>query len=159
MFEEVVKNKLSNLFGKSCCRQRVGIARSLIVGFGDRVPRKNKIRLNDEFKGEWELGTFSAEWCVSYLGSNLCSSRDFIEQSLLELDEKLNKITFGKIEAIDFVSKSHVRVRLDGNIIIDFLASTKQEDENEDEFFHVFCPNSEFIACSLQRGWFFEKNK
>ena len=55
-FDEVVEVILPDLFGKPCCRQRVGLARSLIVGFGERIARRSKARLNDDFNGEWEIG-------------------------------------------------------------------------------------------------------
>jgi hypothetical protein len=151
--DTTLQSVIAGLIGKTCCRQRVGRMCSLSLGFGSKIPH-GKPRLADDFYGEWEIGTYSAEWSIVQGDAILFSSRDFAEESLLELDEKLNKIPLGKIEALDFISKAYIRMQLNGGIHIDFLAS---DEEDEDEFFHVFCPDNIFIACSLNKGWFIER--
>jgi hypothetical protein len=156
-FDEVVHVVLAELFGKPSCRQRVGRMSSLSVGFGERIPH-GKPRMVDDFYGEWELGTYSAKWNISSGEEILCSNHNISGKDLIELDEKVNKLPLGKIRAIEFVSKSFVLVRLDGDIHIDFIVQDEEDDENE-EFFHVFCPNNVFVACSFRKGWIVDKRK
>lgn len=150
-----VQIAIAGLIGKSCCRQRVGRGRSLSLGFGDKVFH-GKTRLIDPFYGEWEVGSYCAEWHIVQGETSLCSSHDFVDKPLMELDKKLSKILLGKIEALEFLDKLHIRIRLSAGIQIDFLA--KYGEDDDDEFFHVFCPNGNFVACSLNEGWLVGKS-
>ena len=153
-FEDVVNAWLLPMFGQRCCRQRVGQARSLTIGFGNPVFHKKKIHLVDEFRGEWEIGTYSADWRVVRKAVQLCSRNDVIESSLIELDEKLNRIQLGAILSLEFVSEQHIRAQLTDEVSVDFLAPHGEDED--DAFFHVFAPDDIFIAYSLSQGWFVE---
>lgn len=137
---------VSGLLGSTCCRQRVGRSRSLSLGFGKKTPHGNS-RLVDDYYGEWEIGTFSAAWRVISNGTILCGSQDVVD-SLSELDERIEKIQFGQIRSISLASQFDVRVTFD-EMYIEFLATASEQDE----IFHIFCPQNLCVEYSIAGGW------
>ena len=146
-FNNVVQPAIADLIGKDCCRQRVGRMRSLSLGFGKKIPH-GKARLVDDFYGEWEIGTYLAAWRVVHDGRILCGSQDIVD-SVPELDERLSKIKFGRIKTISVFSKFDIRINFDGEKYLDFLGS----GSDDDELFHIFCPESMHIEYSISGGW------
>lgn len=142
-----LQNLLIGLTGKACCRQRVGRGRSLSLGFGEKIPH-GRTRLVDGFYGEWEIGTYSAAWRIISDEKLLCGSQDVVD-NLEELDKRLGEITIGRIESVCLVSKFDVRVNLDKGMHIDFLGAGSEGDE----IFHIFLPDGQCLAYSVQSGW------
>ena len=142
-----VQTAINGLIGISCCRQRLGIKRSLSLGFGNKIPHDNS-RLADSYYGEWEIGTYSAAWRVVYNGNVLCGSQDIID-STLELEEQFRQIQLGRISGVYLASKFDVRVEFDDGKKIDFLGASSDDDE----MFHIFCPNGLYVKYSTFIGW------
>ncbi len=135
------------MLGKPCCRQRVWRSRSLSLGFGEKVYHGNS-RLVDPFYGEWEIGTFYSAWRVIYEKSILCGSTDTCD-SLDELDAKIKRIEFGRIESLKQPTAFDVCARFDTGITVEFLGTFSDGDES----FHIFGPEKLHIMFSIPDGW------
>ncbi|MDD5412120.1 MAG: hypothetical protein PHF31_12025 [Methylobacter sp.] len=146
-FDSDLQSLIAGLIGKPCCRQRIGRMRSLSIGFGNKIAH-GKARLIDDFYGEWGIGTYLSAWRVVHEDVILCGSQDVVE-SLSELDERLGRIEIGRIQEINFVSKFHIQAYCDNGIYIDFLAASSDDDE----MFHIFCPEGVCIEYSVLGGW------
>lgn len=142
-----IQDVIKLIIGRPCCRKQVGSMRSLSLGFGNKVPQSNP-RVKTTFYGEWELGTYNGAWRISCQGKISCASNDPVE-SIGELDSALNDIQLGSVIAIGHLTSFDVRVELEPGIFIDFLAATSDDDE----CFHIFCPNDMYVEFSTQRGW------
>ena len=138
---------INGLIGKPCCRQRLGSKRSLSIGFGNKIPHGNS-RLVDSYYGEWEIGTYSATWRLVDNGKVLCGSKNVIG-SLLELEDQFRQIQLGRISGVYLASKFDVRVEFDDGKKIDFLGASSDDDE----MFHIFCPNGLYVKYSTFIGW------
>lgn len=145
--EIVMQEAISGMIGKACCRQRVGRMHSLSIGFGERIFH-GKSNLPDTFYGEWEIGTYSTAWRVIQNVKILCGSQD-TDESISDLDERLNTIGLGRIIAVHAISRFDIRIAFDGDTIIDFLGSISDDDE----IFHIFGPNNLYIEYSVCDGW------
>ena len=136
-----------DLYGKNCCRKRVGRSRSLSVGFGNKVPHSKSMTV-DSFYGEWEIGTYSSAWRVTDKGRIICGSSDVVD-SVDELDERLQRIEFGSILGIETFSRFDIRVTLAHEICIDFICVSVEDDE----IFHIFGPEKFFTEYTFAEGW------
>lgn len=145
--DSVVHLALANLSGQACWRQRVGRARSLSLGFGKKIPH-GRDRMVDRFDAEWELGTYTATWRIVRAEKILCGSHEVVD-SLAELNECVGRLKIGRIGAVSMISKFDIRVALDNDMHIDFLGA----GSGDDEIFHVFCPDGQYLAYSITCGW------
>ena len=117
------------------------------MGFGARI-QHGKPGLKDDYKGEWELGTYGCAWRVIGDGKILCGSDDSVD-SIDELDRALNHIAFGAIISLQRRGRFDICIELDNNMAIDFFASASDDDE----LFHIFCPGNKYVRFTAQRGW------
>jgi hypothetical protein len=138
---------VDQLYKKQCCRQKVGRMRSLSLGFGQKRYHGN-LRLNDDFYGEWEIGTYYSAWRVVKNGHILCGSQNVVD-STDELNTALGKIEFGRVDSLHQIGCFDVRLELDNDIAVDFISTISDNDE----CFHIFCPNNIYIAFSINEGW------
>lgn len=145
-FDGEVRNTLAGLWHRPCCRQSLTAGRGLSVGFGEKIPH-GKPRLRDTFYGEWEIGTWEASWRITRNGVVLCGSQDGDTADLLH--ERLQEIELGSILGIEAPSRFDIRVRLDGEVLIDFFTTSSVDDET----FHVFCPQNLYVGYSWTAGW------
>ena len=137
------------MFGKPCCRKRVWRSRSLSLGFGKKVYHKSPpFKLVDAFYGEWEIGTYCYAWRVIKNETILCASSDAVD-SVDELDAAIKRIKFGRVVSLEQLTNLDVRVGFDSGIAVDFLATVSDEDEG----FHIFCPENKFIGFTVGSGW------
>ena len=120
--------------------------RSLSLGFGNQVHRKTK--LIDKFYGEWEIGTYLVAWRVIQGGRVVCGSQDAAD-SIEELNLALRRIEFGRFASLRQLTELDVRVEFDNDVAVDFLATISDEDE----CFHIFCPENIYIEFSLRGAW------
>lgn len=139
------------LFGKKCCRVRVGLLKSLSLGFGKKIFH-NKTRLNDTYYGEWEIETFCCSWRILKGDRIICASNDGDEK---DLDEDIHKIEIGAITEIIKLNDIDVRVKFDNGVQIDFLATTSDYDDN---IFHIFCPEHYYVGLTLAGKWIKQKS-
>ena len=51
------------IIGKVCWQIRLGYGQELCLEIGEKIPYHSPI-LDDEFKGEWQLGTRASEWAI-----------------------------------------------------------------------------------------------
>lgn len=142
-----IQDLLKPMFGKPCCRKQVGSMKSLSIGFGNKIQHGNP-KLKDDYYGEWELGTYNSAWRVMDKRRILCGIHDPVD-SIEELNGALNRIELGSITSLEHYRNLDVRVELDNNIIIDFLAATSDDDE----LFHIFCPGDKYVEFTVERGW------
>ena len=141
------RSAFSGLFGKQCCRQRVGEWRSLSIGFGEKVPHTDN-RTADSYYGEWEIGTYSSAWRIICGDRLLCGSMNLVD-FFGDLDQELQRIQLGIVCDIEALSSFDIRVKLDNEIFIDFFGMSTVEDE----MFHIFGPDSLYVEFKLIDGW------
>lgn len=94
----------------------------------------------------WELGTYNCAWRIIKHGAVICGSRDASEPA--ELNDVIQTIEFGKFISVRKLSEFDVRVELD-IAIVDFLLDFSDDDES----FHIFCPENLYIEFSARQGW------
>lgn len=147
--DTIINKHINLLLGNRCCRRQVGNNRSLSLGFGKKIYHDEpQTRLRDEFYGEWEIGTYYRSWRVIKDNKIICGSNDSVD-SIEELDAALNQIDFGIVESLVQTSSFDVRVNLDNGISVDFLSTIKDDDE----IFHLFCPDNLCVIFSIHAGW------
>jgi len=144
--DATVQEVIKDMVGKPCCRQQVGRGRSLSLGFGEKIRRATAI--SDGVYGEWEIGTYYGSWRVIHDGKILCGSRDAAD-SIEDLNVALSRIRFGRFANLRQLTDWDVRVELDNGVMIDFLA----EVSDDDEVFHIFCPENRCVQFSIVGGW------
>ena len=149
---KTILEKLRPLVGKKCCRARIGDSRSLSLGFGRRIRHGNP-KLLDKFYGEWEIGTYYCAWRVRKKNTILLAKNDH-EEKEGELDERLQRINFGRIRSIDQTTRIDVRVSFEDGIFVEFLATISDDDE----YFHVFGPDNFHIDLSRNGKWTVSKS-
>lgn len=148
--EHTIPSILNPMFGQSCSRIQVGRNRTLSLGFGKHVPRKNP-RGRDQFRGEWEIGTYQNGWriikthdvsAVIHGAQDLCDSEhEFVEQ--------IESLEFGRILSCKELTNFDIRVKFDSGLLLDVFSLTNDDDES----FHVFCPNNIFVKFLPGCGW------
>ena len=139
--------KFLKLIGQPCCRQRVGQFRSISLGFGEKVLHGSQNRA-DHYYGAWELGSYRSAWRIIRDKVILCGSGDLVD-SLEELDEKLQHIEFDSIKQIEQISELDFCIYFYNGISIEFFAVSSDDDE----IFHLFCPDGSSLAYSLEGQW------
>lgn len=142
-----LERALAPLFTKPCCRQRIGSSRSLSMGFGNKVTHGNA-RLPDPFYGEWEIGTYYGSWRITQQNEIVLGNRDVVD-SEEEMNLRFRAVNLGKIIGISSVSRYDVRVAFSGDLALDILDTSSDDDE----LFHVFGPDGLFVEYSSRHGW------
>lgn len=144
-----LKEFLAPMRGKRCCKQRVSEPRGLRLGFGDKVFHGNP-KLIDEYYGEWEMGTYYCAWRVVEGGLLVCGSNDSVE-SANAIDTRIGQIRFGTFQAIEQLSSLDVRVVFDTGIMVDFLSTTSDADDECLGIIHG--PSHRAAEFSAAGGW------
>jgi len=121
--------------------------RSISLGFGRRVFH-NKKHLEDNFYGEWEIGTYTNSWRVTERNSIIIGSQDEVD-SIEELNKKLERVRFGRISSIEISNNVDVIIKFNNEIILEVLAVS----DSDDEIFHIFGPENFYIEYSINRSW------
>jgi hypothetical protein len=145
MNNEILK-AIKPIFGQKCCRARINSFKYLSLGFGKKIFHNNP-KLDDEYYGEWEIGSYRSSWRIMRGERVLLGKQDVEENN--ELNEKLSKIKFGEIVFIKQISKLDIRVELKNNLFVDFLSTFSDIDES----FHIFCPDHMFIEMDNKGRW------
>jgi hypothetical protein len=78
----------------------------------------------------------------------VCGSQDAAD-SIEELNLALRRIEFGRFASLRQLTELDVRVEFDNDVAVDFLATISDEDE----CFHIFCPENIYIEFSLRGAW------
>lgn len=133
--------------GKKCCRVRVGAYKSLSLGFGGKKYHNNQ-KIDDDFYGEWEMGTYYCAWRVCKNNRILCGVSD-PEETINDLNARVQKIDFGSLYSVTQLSEMDIRVETDSGVVVDFLATISDDDE----YFHIFCPDNVYIELSKGGKW------
>jgi hypothetical protein len=136
MFEKIV--------GQPCMRTEVGSMRSISLGFGEEAKDPNRRR--KRHYRLWEIGTYSGDWRIMN-GVSVVLAKSF-SSDIGELDAKLTLLHLGLFASVQQLSESAIRVNLDNGLAVEFFGNT----DDDDEYFHVFCPESVYIEFS-QKGW------
>lgn len=151
--DETIKISIEKLFGQKCCKKIIHSNGNLSLGFGKKIYHNN-LKLDCEYFGEWEVGSYYKSWRIIQENIILLGSGD--TDSNEEKKEKIDKINFDEILSIHQQTQFDVRVILKHNLIVDFLATFSENDE----LFHIFCPNNKFIEMDNQGVWKFgDSNK
>ena len=145
--DKKIENLINSFLGKKCSRQQVGNCNSLSLGFGQKKYHNDQ-RLITDFYCEWEIGTYYRSWRIFdkntlFYGGN--DVNDFDDSNVI-----LNQIDFGSVVSLkNQPTDFDVRVHFDSGISIDFLTTIRDDDE----IFHIFCPNDSYIAFTVGKGW------
>jgi len=142
-----VQTLIEPLLGKLCCRKQVGYRESLSIGFGSKIPHQNRLKSRDDYYGEWEIGTYNSAWRVIHRGKILCGSHDIVD-SIKEHDAAFNRIELRRLVSVQQLTDMDIRLVFDLGITIDFLATTRDEDE----WFHIFCHQGKYIEFTVGKG-------
>lgn len=138
--------QISDLFGKTCCRKRIGRGRSLDIGFGKKIlHNKNLI---DDFYGEWEVGGYSSSWRFIRDGVIVCGSQDTVS-STEDLNEAVSLLEIGAISFIRETSKFDIRIIFDNGLNLDFMCSSGDDDD----MLGIFGPDDLFLGYNPLNGW------
>ncbi len=138
-----VNEIFDQIVGQPCTRKEVGSMRSISLGFGEESLEPKRRRRQYR---RWELGTYSGDWkVVNGAGTLLAKSHS---TDIGELDAKLGALDFGRLASIQQISKSSVRMNLENGFSVDIIGDTTDDDE----YFHVFGPESAYVEFS-ERGW------
>jgi len=142
---EDISKVIKPLLGKKCCRVKVGSYKSLSLGFGEKTYH-NDPRLNDDYYGEWEAGSFYCAWRIMRGGNILYGADDSVEYL-----EKLNAdaIDMGKLISLEQLSDIDMRLKFDSGIVVDFFATVSDTDE----YFHIFCPDHIYVELAAGGKW------
>jgi len=148
-----ISKLIKPMFGKTCCKTRVGEYRSFKLGFGDKIYH-GKPKLIDDFNGEWEIGTYYRSWRILQEGKVICGCNDPVDSNE-ELDAAVKRITFGRIISItQEPSDIDIRATFDTGIVVDFLSTVSGDDES----FHIFCPEHMCATFDAVNGWLIGKS-
>jgi hypothetical protein len=139
-----IASMLSKIVGQPCTRRQIGRSKSLSLGFGDEANDNSPTK--DKHYKVWEIGTYDSTWRIVKGAVVLLSNID--SDDLLELNLELSTIKLGSFVSILQLTELDVRVELDNGVAVDFLGTSKDDDE----YFHVFCPEKSYIEFS-RAGW------
>jgi hypothetical protein len=142
-----ILSEINQLLGQQCCRKKVGFSKSLSLGFGTKVFHNNP-RLNDNFYGEWELGTYNSSWRIIDGQKILLGSTDKFDD-FEEFNRRLDQIELGIIKTIDCMQNIDIQISFNNGLIVVFFATTSDNDE----YFHIFCPNHIHIELAPKGIW------
>lgn len=81
-------------------------------------------------------------------GKILCGSNDLA--TMEELNAAVQKIEFGQFIAVRQLSDCDVRTEFDSGLVVDFLATTKDDDEC---FGLLYEPTHVYVQFSIGSGW------
>ena len=78
--------KLQEIIGEKCCRKYIGEWNSLRLGFREKIVHSNE-RLCTAFYGEWEIGTYFANWEITQHGQLILNKKCIGHQKPLIIGE------------------------------------------------------------------------
>lgn len=145
MNKEII-DVVSTIYGKKFCRIVVGRNKSLSLGFGEKVFHNNP-RLKNRYYGEWEIGTYYSSWRIVNNNQIVLGSND--SDDIEWLNSKINEIEFQEVTAIVNSSAFDVQVVFKNGMRLDFIATFSDEDET----FHIFCPEKIFVEFNVKGVW------
>jgi len=142
------ENLTSPIIGMPCCRVSVGEHKSFSIGFGAAVKNAGELP-GPRFYGEYEMGTYSAFWLIEKQKETIfCKSDDFEKLYIREsLSRTLGGLTF---LCLEMESRAKIILYMSGDSRLIFDGALC---DREDEIFHIFLPNSEYLEYSWERGW------
>lgn len=143
MNSEILK-KIKKIYGEKCVDVSLRESRGLSLGFGKKIHHDNS-HLRSNFFCEWELGTYYGSWRIIKNNKILLASNDDLEL----LKEKITQLEFGEIITITNLSPFDIRVSFSDDLNIDFLLAFSDEDE----VFHIFCPEKIYITFTSEGAW------
>jgi hypothetical protein len=143
MINSEIDRIIDEVINLRCVRQAIGNSTSLSLGFG----KKDKHASTEGYR-EWEIGTYSSNWRVIKNKEIICGCLDDVETND-ELDAKLKTINFGSIRSVSQNEVGDVSISFDNLVLVEFLCLSDEDDE----MFHIFCPNSEYIEYNPRSGW------
>lgn len=142
-----ILNILNSLYGKSCRSVSVGkYSKSISFGFGKKILHSNP-HLKNKFYSEWEIGTYYGSWRIVENNKIILGSCDSKEEDFI--NKKIKEIDFGEIIEIINYSTFDVRVKFNKGKIVDFIPTFSDEDE----VFHIFCPEGKYIEYNSEGLW------
>jgi|LSQX01.2.fsa_nt_gb hypothetical protein len=149
--DERLQSLVRPMLGLPFCRVKVGEFFSLSIGLGKMIPSPllhSGRRLNTNFYGEWELGSYFSSWRVIRRSEILYSGTRNMDTEN-ELNKRLAGFEFGYLKSIGQLSEWDVRVESTNDLYVDFMGV-----DSCDETFHVFCPNNVSVVFKSGVGWF-----
>jgi|LakMenE01Jun11ns_1017448.scaffolds.fasta_scaffold9770642_2 hypothetical protein len=145
--EKHIQLILDGLYMADRCRIQILHSGSISIGFGSMVHHGNA-KLRDTYYGEWEIGSFHNAWRL-VSGSRVLCTGDTDEYQAQISESELEKNLSKRIRRVYNLSTLDVRVDFGSGVCLDFLSVGDAEDES----FHIFCPNEQWLAFTPNRGW------
>lgn len=136
---------IEKIIGMQCSRKEVGRCRSLSLGFGVEGGVSN---ISKTAYREWEIGTYYSAWRFVRDGIVICGSQDVVD-SIDELNRAIGQVDLGRLRSLRQLTDLDVRIEFDSGVAVDIFATTSDEDE----CFHIFCPEERVIQFSVRDGW------
>ncbi|WP_111859910.1 hypothetical protein [Acinetobacter sp. CFCC 10889] len=145
---------LQEIIGKKCCRKYLGEWNSLHLGFGEKIYHSNE-RLCTPFYGEWEIGTYFANWEIMQDGNIILDKK--LKNTSMELQQQLDVINLCCITKIELChTNTSVSFIFDHDIVLRFYE--RNELEMQDIIIaHAFLPNERYVEFHPLSGWKIEK--
>lgn len=141
-----ITNAITAIYGKKFCSAKVGNHKSLSIGFGEKTPH-NIERLDDKYRCEWRIGTYYSSWRIIRDGKIILGSND--SNDIEYLNCQLNALDFKEIAEISNYTLLDIQVVLRDDMIIQFINTISDEDET----FHMFCPDNTCVIFSTEGSW------
>jgi hypothetical protein len=136
---------IRKLSGEPCLKKEVGRMKSLSLRFGSEVARPTKPK--ERTYHAWELGTYRSAWRVVQGRNVLCGSQDAADPN--ELTIALKSIDLGRFASLQQLSDLDIRMNFFNGVAVEFFATMSDDDE----YFHVFCPENVYVEVSVREGW------
>lgn len=121
------------------CRLSVNSYKMLSIGVG-RKEYHNDTSLVTDYYGEWEFGSYINSWRI-LKNDKIIIGRDNRFENKNELNDRVNSISFGSFQEITIRNGRDVILNFSDSVEVQFLKTISDDDES----FHIFCPNNIYI--------------
>ncbi len=141
---------LQEIIGEKCCRKYIGEWNSLRLGFGEKIVHSNE-RLCTAFYGEWEIGTYFANWEITQHGQLILNKKS--NSTSVQLQQQLDLIDLCCITKIEL---DHANGGVNFMFAHDLTACFYPRDELEMQdidIVHAFLPNKKYVEFHPTSGW------
>lgn len=143
-----IPSQLLEIIGQSCCRKYIGEWNSLSIGFGKRVISSGKVV---PFYGEYEIGTYFANWEITQYGKVLLNKTS--GNTSIELQKQLDLIDLCCITKIEL---GHANTCVNFIFTQDLRVCFYPRDEigmQDSIVVHAFLPNKKYAEFHPASGW------
>ena len=142
-----LEQKMQPLVGQLCWQARLGYGDELCLEFGERIPYNSPL-LEDEFKGEWQLGSRGSDWGLFCNGETLATSELEIEQ----LSPLLKRIEGTKVTQIR-IFYPILLLNFDNQCCLLIKLNPDDLESQDLAAWELFTPNHRILEFYPNRTW------